>query len=114
MVAAGALLWSVAQRRDTPQRAATGGEFGVCSQAKGEAARACYRREIGRELAAVGATTPEVTFAAPAGTGEVTFASVETEQPLLCDLHARVGVTDAQVPSWLGWTEPPAKTAPVS
>ena len=40
----------------------------------------------------------------------MTFASadVETSQqdPLLCDLHARVGVTDEQVPSWLGWTEP--------
>jgi hypothetical protein len=118
MVAAGALLWTVVQRRDTAQPLSKGGNFNVCSQAKGEAARTCYSREVGRELAVVGATAPEITFAAPAGTGEVTFASTETQAeaqgPLLCDLHTRVGVTDAQVPSWLGWTEPLAQTAPVS
>jgi hypothetical protein len=115
MVAAGALLWSVVQRRDAPQPVSKGGNFGVCSQSTGEAARACYSREVGRELAVVGATTPEITLAAPAGTGEVTFASVEAQEPapLLCELHARVGVTDAQVPSWLGWNEPLAETAAV-
>ena len=35
----------------------------------------------------------------------MTFTTSETTQPLLCDLHARVGVIDEQVPSWLGWTE---------
>jgi hypothetical protein len=119
LVAAGALLYSVLERRDTPSRLATGGEFGVCSQQKGDAARACYSREVGRELAAVGASTPAITIESPSGSGgEVTFAAaaVETSQqePLLCDLHARVGVTDEQVPSWLGWTEPLATAAPVS
>jgi hypothetical protein len=118
MVAAGALLWSVVQRRDAAQPVSSGGNFGVCSKVKGEAARACYSREVGRELAVVGSTEPEITIAAPAGTGEVTFASVEAQAeaqaPLLCDLHTRVGVTDAQVPSWLGWTEPLTKAAPVS
>jgi hypothetical protein len=116
LVAAGAVMWSVVQRRDTPERAASGGNFNVCSQAKGEAARTCYRREVGRELAVVGATSPELSFEAPAGTGEVTFASYETttQDPLLCDLHARVGVIDAQVPSWLGWTEPLTNAAPAS
>jgi hypothetical protein len=116
LVAAGALLWTVVQRRDAAPPVSAGGNFGVCSKAKGEAARACYSREVGRELAVVGATTPQITISAPAGTGAVTFASVETQQqaPLLCELHERVGVTDQQVPSWLGWTEPLAKTAPVS
>jgi hypothetical protein len=120
MVAAGALLWSVVQRRDAAQPVSRGGNFGVCSKAKGEAARACYRREVGRELAVVGATAPEITIAAPAGTGQVAFASIatqaqaEAQAPLLCDLHTRVGVTDAQVPSWLGWTEPLAAAAPIS
>jgi 2-keto-3-deoxy-6-phosphogluconate aldolase len=118
IVAAGALLWTVAQRRDAPQPVSAGGNFGVCSKTKGEAARACYSREVGRELAVVGATAPEITIAAPAGTGEVTFSPVETQAqaqaPLLCELHERVGVTDAQVPSWLGWTEPLARAAPVS
>jgi hypothetical protein len=116
MVASAALLWSVVQRRDTPQPVSTGGNFGVCAKVKGEVARACYSREVARELAVVGSTAPEITFGAPAGTGVVTFASVESQQPppLLCELHERVGVTDAQVPSWLGWSEPLARTAPVS
>jgi hypothetical protein len=118
MVAAGALLWSVVQRRDATEPASAGGNFNVCSKTTGEAARACYRREVGRELAVVGSTAPEITFSAPAGTGAVSFASVETQAeaqgPLLCELHVRVGVTDAQVPSWLSWTEPLAQTAPVS
>jgi hypothetical protein len=116
MVAAGALLWSVAQRRDTAQPVSGGGNFGVCSKAKGEAARACYSREVGRELAVVGATAPEITISAPAGTGVVTFASVEAQQEpgLLCELHERVGVTDEQVPAWLGWSEPLVEAPPVS
>jgi hypothetical protein len=116
IVAAGALLWSVVQRRDAPQPVSTGGSFGVCATVKGEAARACYSREVGRELAVVGSAAPEITIGAPAGTSVVTFASVETQQPppLLCELHERVGVTDAKVPSWLGWTEPLARTPPVS
>jgi hypothetical protein len=114
MVAAGALLWSVVQRRDAPQPVSAGGNFGVCAKVKGEAARSCYSREVGRALAVVGSTLPEITIGAPAA-GVVTFAAVETQQPpLLCELHERVGVTDAQVPSWLGWTEPLAPTAPVS
>jgi hypothetical protein len=119
LVAAGALFYSVLERRDAPTRSATGGDFGICSKQQGDAARACYSREVGRELAAVGSTAPAVTLQAPSGSsGEVTFAeaAVETsqQQPLLCDLHTRVGVTDDQVPSWLGWSEPLAQAAPVS
>jgi hypothetical protein len=115
LVAAGALSYSVIERRDAPSRSATGGSFGVCSQQRGDAARACYSREVGRELAAVGAITVE----APSRSSTlVTFAEADVEtskerDPLLCDLHARVGVTDVQVPSWLGWTEPLAPAAPV-
>jgi hypothetical protein len=86
----------------------------VCAKLEGDAARACYGREVGRELAAVGGVAPTTTLAAPAGSGEVTFTSLEQAVPLLCDLHARVGVIDAQVPSWLGWTESLAAAAPVS
>ncbi len=115
LVAGGALLWSIAMRRDEPQRVALGGNFGVCANLTGDGARSCYRREVSLELSVVGASTPQLAFAAPSDSGEVTFASDQAEQePLLCDLHARVGVVDAQVPSWLGWTEPLTKTAPVS
>ena len=119
VVAAGALFYSVLERRDGSPRAATGGDFGVCAKQEGDAARACYSREVGRELASVGGSAPAITLVAPAdSSGKVTFTSADAEaaqqQPLLCELHARVGVTDQQVPSWLGWTEPLAETAPVS
>jgi hypothetical protein len=105
LVAAGALLVAAISRRDeTPQRLSTGGDFSVCRSQEGDAARACYTREVGRELAVVGGTAAKVTWA---GTGEVTFTSTaEGSEPLLCDLHARVGVVDEQVPSWLGWAAP--------
>ena len=118
LVATGALFYSVLERRDASPRAATGGDFGVCSKQQGDKARACYSREVGRELAVVGGSAPAVTLLAPSGsTSEVTFTSADVEaaqQPLLCDLHVRVGVTDEQVPSWLGWSEPLAEAAPVS
>ena len=118
VVAAGALFYSVLERRDTASRASRGGSFGVCAKQQGDAARTCYSREVGRELATVGGSAPAVTIVAPSGSsGEVTFTSAEAEaaqQPLLCDLHTRVGVTDEQVPSWLGWSEPLAEAAPVS
>jgi hypothetical protein len=118
LVAAGALLYSVLERRDAPPRFAAGGEFGVCSKQRGEAARACYSREVGRELASVGVAEPAVVFAAPSESTEVTYAEadVETSQQdsLLCELHTRVGVTDEQVPSWVTWAEPLASAAPAS
>ncbi|HWK28381.1 MAG TPA: hypothetical protein VNS09_17585 [Solirubrobacter sp.] len=118
LVAAGALLYAGLERRDpAPQRLLTGGNFDLCSTREGDDARSCYTRETARELAAVSDATPDVTLAAPSGSGEVTFASLDTttgSQPLLCDLHARVGVVDEQVPSWLGWTEPLAGASPVS
>jgi len=118
VVAAGALFYSVLERSDDAPHAAAGGDFGVCAKQKGDAARTCYSREVGRELATVGSATA-ITLVAPSdATGEVTFTSADAEaaqqQPLLCDLHARVGVTDQQVPSWLGWAEPLAEAAPVS
>jgi len=114
LLAAAALVVSVLARRDNASPSFAGGNVSVCAKLEGDAARACYGREVGRELAAVGGAAPRTTFAAPAGTGEVTFTSVEQADPLLCDLHARVGVIDAQVPSWLGWTTSLAAVAPVS
>jgi hypothetical protein len=118
LVAAGALFYSVLDRRDGSSHSATGGDFGVCAKQQGKAAKACYTREAGRELAVVGGSAPAVTLVAPAdSSGEVTFTSADVEtsqqQPLLCDLHVRVGVTDEQVPSWLGWSEPLAEAASV-
>jgi hypothetical protein len=119
LVAAGALLYSVLERRDAPSRLATGGDFSVCSKQRGEAARTCYSREVGRELSSVGVAEPAVVFAAPSGSStEVTFAEagVESSQQdsLLCALHTRVGVTDEQVPPWVAWAEPLASAAPAS
>jgi hypothetical protein len=118
LVLAGAIAYSVIERRDTSQRLFTGGDFGVCAKRHGDEARACYKREASRELAAVGGAAPQaVTFVtAPASSGEVTFASSEAELPtgdasLLCALHERVGAVDAGKPAWLGWSEPLAQTA---
>jgi hypothetical protein len=106
LLTAAAVLLSVLLRRDDDARPALGGNFAVCKPLKGEQARSCYAREVSRELASIGGATPNVSLSAPAGSGQVTFSSAESTTPLLCDLHARVGVIDEQVPSWLGWTEP--------
>jgi hypothetical protein len=105
LLALAAILVSVLQRRDDEATPAMGGNFASCAALQGEAARACYSREVGRELASVGGAQPNV---APAGGQAVTFTASEAtvSEPLLCDLHTRVGVIDEQVPSWLGWTEP--------
>jgi hypothetical protein len=118
LVAAGAILVVVATTGGgAPVPALHGGDVSGCARLKGDVARDCYSREVGRELVAVGATgAPRITFAAPAGTGtEVTFTAAADTQPLLCDLHTRVGVVNADVPSWVEWTEPAAaQAAPVS
>jgi hypothetical protein len=109
LFALAALLLSVLQRRDDDTRPAMGGNFAVCAKLEGDQARACYSREVGRELASVGGQAPaSVTLSIPADSSQVTFTasqSTVSNAPLLCDLHARVGVIDEQVPSWLGWTE---------
>ena len=93
LLAVGATLLSVAQRRDEPAAAAEA-NVSQCAQLKGDAARACYSREVGRELASMGARRAR------------SFARRRTRRPgdvrrrhrrrdsaaLLCDLHLRVGV----------------------
>src|ERR1700742_2543690 len=55
VVAAGALFYSVLEGLEAPWRAiASGGDVSLCANQQGEAARTCYRREVGRELAAAG------------------------------------------------------------
>ena len=116
LLATGVILVSVADRRDRRASAPPNGDFGACARLEGDAARACYSREVGRELQAVGGSGgPQLTFAAPGDSStQVTLTSIEGAEPLLCDLHARVGVVDAQVPGWLGWTEPIVATTPRS
>ena len=100
---------SLQRRDDAAARGRAAANFSVCAELKGDAARACYSREVGRELAAVGGGAAPASRSWRRRTrrrGDVHLADAEAAQPLLCDLHARVGVTDEQVPSWLGWTEP--------
>jgi hypothetical protein len=97
--------------RDGRTITTSNGDFGVCAKLTGDAARSCYKAEVGRELVSVGAVTgsPEITFAAPADGKVVTFAEATAgDQPLLCALHTRVGVTSDDVPGWLRWAEPAA------
>jgi hypothetical protein len=105
LLAAAAVLVSVLQRRDDDSRPAMGGNFAACAKLEGDQARSCYSREVGRELASVGGQAPANVSLSVPGSSQVTFTSTDTSTPLLCDLHARVGVIDEQVPSWLGWTE---------
>jgi hypothetical protein len=103
LLAVAATAVSVTQRRDEPA-AAAGGDVAQCVQLTGDAARACYSREVGKELSSVGASEPRAVFAADTG-GSVTFAA-DDSAALLCDLHLRVGVTDESKPSWTSWNEP--------
>jgi len=111
MLAAGGLLFLILERRDGTAAAVSGGNFRTCSQLEGDAARACYKREVGRELAAIGSTSGQrAVFVAPSD-GSVTFATAataDTSAALLCDLHIRAGNVDASTPSWVSWNEPPA------
>ena len=102
LLAVAATLLSVTQRRDEPA-AASGGNVSQCAQLRGEAARDCYSREVGLELAAMD-SAPRAVFAEDTS-GSVTFAA-DDSAALLCDLHLRVGVTDESKPSWVGWAEP--------
>jgi hypothetical protein len=114
LLASGAVLVVVLNRgEDTAASPALRGNVNACVSLTGEAARTCYAREVALELAAVGGTagTPQVMFEAPSdSTSTVTFAtaaSADTSAALLCDLHLRVGVTEADSPSWVSWNESP-------
>ena len=94
-----AVLMGVAQR-DRREEAPAGGEFSGCARLEGDEARACYRREVGRELTTVGDGGPKITIAAPADGTAVTFTSDARSEPLLCDLHVRVGAVNEFEPNW--------------
>ncbi|MDA0184689.1 hypothetical protein OJ997_30585 [Solirubrobacter phytolaccae] len=109
LLASGAVLGVLLVRGEDPSAAvAARGNVGLCTNLKGDAARDCYAREVGRELVAAGgrAGTPQAIFAAPdeSTTNVVTFASQDdTSAALLCELHIRVGATDESTPSWTSW-----------
>lgn len=108
LVATAATLYTVSARRDARSSELTGG-VRLCVDQQGGVARDCDRRQAGRTFTALAGAAPATTLIAPAGTGEVTFTSIEAlraNDPLLCDLHTRVGVVDESVPAWIGWTEP--------
>jgi predicted transcriptional regulator len=72
---------------------------------RGDAARACYSREVARQLAAIGDRDAGEVSAAAASSVEFAASSANSSA-LLCDLHARVGAADSATPSWIGWNEP--------
>ncbi len=95
------------QRRGGNEATAATGNVASCLQLKGDVARACYSREVGKQLAAAG-SAPRAVFVAAADPGATTFVSDDAQgAELLCPLHTRVGVTDENRPSWVSWTEPP-------
>src|SRR3954451_19314947 len=110
LLATGAVLVLLGDRGARPTAVGQKADFGLCAKLKGEAARSCYQSEVGRELASVGATAgaPAIRLAAPADSRAIgTFTAPPVgDQPLLCALHTRVGVTSDDVPGWLSWTQP--------
>lgn len=110
LLASGAVVAVLLSRGDDPSAAAVPrGNVNSCVTLTGEAARNCYAREVGRELAAIGGA-PQAELAELAGAQDtgttVTFATLaaaDTSAALLCDLHLRVGVRDESTPSWTSW-----------
>src|ERR1700712_2804582 len=66
--------------------AVAGGNVSRCARLSGDAARTCYRSEVGADLAALSGGKR------PVG-GTPTFVSTEDRSvAFVCDLHARIGV----------------------
>ena len=66
--------------------ARTGGNVSRCARLSGDAARTCYRSEVGADLAALSGGKR------PAG-GTPAFVSTEDRSvAFVCDLHTRIGV----------------------
>jgi hypothetical protein len=106
LIVFGALIVLAFGRSDGSSAAAVAqrGNVSSCATLKGEPARECYAREVGLELAAIGggaSGAPRVLAATVSST--VTFAAGDTSAALLCDLHLRVGATDADKASWTTW-----------
>ena len=102
LLIAGAIGLFIAVQPEAAQTAQPVGDAAICADLRGDAARACYRREIGAQLA----RNAGREFDDAATTASVEFAVTTGDDALLCDLHARVGSLDPQAPSWLGWTTP--------
>ncbi|MDA0173101.1 hypothetical protein OJ998_28630 [Solirubrobacter taibaiensis] len=105
LIAFGALIVLAFGRSDGSSAAAVApprGNVSACAALKGDPARECYAREVGRELAVMSGGTPSV-LAATANT-TVTFDGTDTTSAaLLCELHLRVGATDAEKAAWTTW-----------
>ena len=101
--------WSARTRPRARSRAA---ETSACapSRTATRPARVTAARSGASSPRSAAAPRRPVTFVAPSGIerrGDVHLRRGRGRagtEPLLCDLHTRVGVTDEQVPSWLGWT----------
>ncbi len=114
LLATGVVLVQLGHRSGRTVTANEKGEFGLCAKLSGDAARSCYKSEVGRELASVGAIASVagvagIALAAPADSRRVVTFTANTvgDRPLMCALHRRLGVTRDDVPGWLSWSEQP-------
>jgi len=106
LLAALALAPFGATRPGEARTVAVRGDVSICEALRGDVARACYSREVARQLAAIGGRNPAEAVAAAASSVEFAASSANSSR-LLCDLHARLGDAEsATTPSWLGWNEP--------
>src|SRR3954470_5138835 len=66
--------------------ARTGGNVSRCVRLSGDAARTCYRSEVGADLAALSGGKR------PAGGTPAVVSPEDRSVAFVCDLHARIGV----------------------
>ena len=108
LLATGVVLVALGDRSGQTVVIGQQGDPALCGKLQGDAGRSCHQAQVGRELASVGAVTPQVKFTAPADSGRILTFTAPTAgaQPLLCALHTRIGVSSDDVPGWLTWSEP--------
>jgi len=91
-----ALGGSLASDREETKAATVSAGVAGCLSLSGDQARECFRREVGRQLAAVSGRE----FTDVANTVQFDDRSDATAE-LLCDLHVRAGTSEGETPSWL-------------
>ena len=105
LIAFGAFIVLAFGRSDGSSAAAGSpprGNVSACAALKGDPARECYAREVGRELVAMSGGAPSILPATTTAT--VSFDGADTTSAaLLCELHLRVGATDVEKASWTTW-----------
>ncbi len=104
VVAVSVLLAVLATRSGASHPGTVVGDPNRCAELRSDAARACYSREVGRQLAMLGGRDPRKVGVVTSSVAFTTASAIRSD--LYCDLHARVGDVDSGTPPWVGWSVP--------